>query len=42
VLPCPRTTLSQGSPAVGADGVELLVRYRLCGQRDHAEEESAK
>jgi len=27
---------------VGADGVELLVRYRLCGHRGHAEEESAK
>jgi hypothetical protein len=26
---------------VGADGVELLVRCRLCGHRGHAEEESA-
>lgn|ERR1035438_327086 len=26
----------------GRDGVELLVRYRLCGHRGHAEEESAK
>jgi hypothetical protein len=25
-----------------ADGVELLGRYRLCGHRGHADEESAK
>jgi len=31
-----------GSLTVGADGVELLVRCRLCGHRGHAEEESAK
>jgi hypothetical protein len=34
--------LGAASPAVGANGVELLVRYRLCGHRGHAEEESAK
>ncbi len=39
----PRTGLSQGaSLTVRADGVELLVRCRLCGHRGHAEEESAK
>jgi hypothetical protein len=31
-----------GLVTVGADGVELLVRYQLCGHRGHAEEKSAK
>jgi hypothetical protein len=41
LLSCPRAGCRRALTA-GADGVEMLVRYRLCEHHGHAEEKSAK